>query len=53
MIKVAEVFAQKRKVFEFYTPFGVLLEHDLRYLVRATARDTGSTEAEVRQECGL
>ena len=53
MISVAEIYAAKRKVFEFHTPFGVLLEHDLRCLVRATARDTGCTMAEVRQECGL
>jgi hypothetical protein len=48
--RITEIFERHRSEFRFRTPFGVLLEDDMRYLVKATARDAGVTVAEVLQE---
>ncbi len=49
---IAETYARHLAAFTRHTPFGKLLASDRAYLLKAVARDSGCSLADVEREVG-
>lgn len=50
MTDFTSIFTRHLAAFRRTTPFGVLLEHDMQGVIKATTRDSGTTVTEVLKE---